>query len=110
MPKSEFMPDDPPESLMVFGRAMTDADASNLRAAIGEIDGAQPVSLATTVGSNNDRLWTEMAVLGWMTANDPPDLPAGTRALIECTGCETSPHEPWAHQRRRLQSPHLHPA
>ena len=37
------MPDDPPESLMVFGRAMTDADASNLRAAIGELDGAQPV-------------------------------------------------------------------
>jgi hypothetical protein len=81
MPKSEFMPDDPPESLMVFGRAMTDADASNLRAAIGELDGAQPVSLATTVGSNNDRLWTEMAVLGWMTANDPPDLPAGTRGF-----------------------------
>ena len=81
MPKSEFMTDDPPESLMVFGRAMTDADASNLRAAIGELDGAQPVLLATTVGSNNDRLWTEMAVLGWMTANDPPDLPAGTRVF-----------------------------
>jgi hypothetical protein len=79
MSNSEFMPDDPPESLMVFGRAMTDADASNLRAAIGELDGTQPVSLATTVGSNNDRLWTEMAVLGWMTASDPPDLPAGTR-------------------------------
>jgi len=39
MPKSEFMPD-------------------------GELDGAQPVSMATAVGSNNDRLWTEMAVLG----------------------------------------------
>jgi hypothetical protein len=81
MPKSEFMLDDPLESLMVFGRAMTDADASNLRAAIGELDGAEPVSLATAVGSNNDCLWTEMTALGWMTANDLPDLPAGTRAF-----------------------------
>jgi hypothetical protein len=81
MSKSEFMPDDPPESLMVFGRAMSDADASNLGAATAELDGAQPVSLATTAGSNNDRLWTEMAVLGWMTANDPPDLPIGTRGF-----------------------------
>lgn len=56
MPKSEFMPD-------------------------GELDGAQPVSMATAVGSNNDRLWTEMAVLGRMTANAPPDLPAGTRGF-----------------------------
>jgi hypothetical protein len=47
MPKSKLTPDDPPESLMVFGRAMTDADAANLRSAIGEFDGAQPVSLAT---------------------------------------------------------------
>ena len=75
------MPDDLPESLMVFERAMTDADASNLQAAIGELDGAQSVSLATSVGSNNDRLWTEMAALGWMTADDPPELPAGTRAF-----------------------------
>jgi len=75
------MPDNPSESLMVYGRAMTDAEASNLRAALGELDGTQPVSLATAVGSNNDRLWTEMAALGWMTANDPPELPAGTRAF-----------------------------
>ena len=75
------MPVDPPESLMVFGRAMTDTDAANLRAAIAELDGARPVSLATAVGSNNDRLWSEMAVLGWMKADDPADLPVGTRAF-----------------------------
>jgi hypothetical protein len=75
------MPDQPSDFLMVLGRAMTDADASNLQAAIGELRAAQPVSLATTVGSNNDRLWSEMAALGWMTADDPPDLPAGTRGF-----------------------------
>jgi hypothetical protein len=75
------MPDEPSESLMDLGRAMTEADASTLRAAIGEIDAEQSVSLATAAGSSNDRLWTEMAVLGWMTADDPPDLPAGTRAF-----------------------------
>jgi hypothetical protein len=66
---------------MVLGRAMTDADTSSLKAALHEIDNARAVSLATTIGSNNDRLWREMTNLGWMTAGDSPDLPAGTRAF-----------------------------
>jgi hypothetical protein len=70
----------PSEFLLSLGYAMTDADASNLRGAIGELDGAQPVLLATTVGSNNDRLWSEMVTLGWMCGSVSSELPAGTRA------------------------------
>ena len=37
------------------------------------------VNLATTAGSANDQLWSEMAALGWMSLESADDLPTGSR-------------------------------
>ena len=38
--------------------------------------------LATSAGTNNDRLWTEMVAPGWMTVHKDAGLPAGTQAFL----------------------------
>lgn len=45
------------------------------------------VNLATTTGSANDQLWSQMAELGWMSLESPADLPAGSRMFkVGATG------------------------
>jgi hypothetical protein len=63
-------------------RAATPADLSILEAALAELTADRPTMLTTTPGSNNDRLWSEMVALGWMTAGDPLDVPVPSKVYM----------------------------
>src|SRR5215472_8133901 len=58
-------------------RDMSPGDRSVLD---GVLQSPEPeVNLATTTGSANDQLWSEMAALGWMSVEHDDALPAGSR-------------------------------
>jgi hypothetical protein len=74
------MSDDPlKEALKSIARDMTRADLSILKAAVDDLNPGRPTLLSTTPGSNNDRLWSQMAALGWMEHSDSLELPVQSR-------------------------------
>ena len=70
------------QTLQAVARTATPADLSILQAALTELSPDRPTMLTTTPGSNNDRLWSEMVVLGWMRAADPLDLPVRSKVYV----------------------------
>jgi hypothetical protein len=71
--------DEPFASLVQRMRSMRPADLSVLA---GMLQTPEPeVNIATTIGSDNDLLWSEMARIGWMTLGSADDLPAGSRVF-----------------------------
>lgn len=58
-------------------RDMSPADRSVLDAMLQSPE--PEVNLATTSGSANDQLWSEMAALGWMSIEHDDDLPKSSR-------------------------------
>jgi hypothetical protein len=78
-------------ALIALARTMSAGDLSILQAALAEPNQDQAVNLATTAGSKNDVLWSEMTALGWLTERAPLELvpasrlyefPAPSRPLI----------------------------
>jgi hypothetical protein len=67
------------QALQAAARSATPADLSILQAALAELSPDRPTMLTTTPGSNNDRLWSEMVALGWLTAADPLDVPVPSK-------------------------------
>jgi hypothetical protein len=65
-----------------MGRAATPADLSILEAALTELTADRPTMLTTTPGSNNDRLWSEMVALGWMTPGEELPVPVPSKVYI----------------------------
>jgi hypothetical protein len=70
------------QALQALARSATPADLSILQAALTELRPERPTLLTTTPGSNNDKLWTEMVALGWMTASDPLDAPVSSKVYV----------------------------
>lgn len=67
------MNDEQRQALVAVARCATPADLSILHAALTELPSDRPILLTTMPGSNNDRLWSQMAALGWMQAAAPLD-------------------------------------
>jgi len=67
------------QALEAIARHMTPADLSILEAALGDLRPEQPTFLTTTPGSNNERLWSQMAAMGWMKRSDPLEVPVDSR-------------------------------
>lgn len=63
-------------------RSATPADLSILQAALMELSPDRPTMVTTTPGSKNDRLWSEMVALGWLTAADPLDAPVPSKVYV----------------------------
>jgi hypothetical protein len=74
-PGTDTMNDAQRQNLRALARAATPADLSILQAALTELSPDRPTLLTTAPGSNNDKLWSEMAALGWMSTADPLDIP-----------------------------------
>src|SRR4029450_8576536 len=70
------------QALLQMLREMSPADLSILQAVPQDLGGDAPVQLATTPGSNNDRLLSEMAKLGWMTQIQPLETPVQTKVFL----------------------------
>jgi ERCC4-type nuclease len=66
------------ESLKTLLKEMSAADLSILEAVPETLRQEETVRLATTSGSKNDVLWSQMAALNWMELDDP--LEASTRS------------------------------
>jgi hypothetical protein len=54
------------EALLAVARCATPADLSILDAALMHLASDRPTLVTTMPGSNNDKLWSQMAALGWM--------------------------------------------
>jgi hypothetical protein len=67
------MNDEQRQALLAVARCATPADLSILQAALTALSSDRPTLLTTLPGSNNDKLWSQMAALGWMQAGDPLD-------------------------------------
>ena len=63
-------------------RALSAADLSVLRAVVDCLGEEDAPRVTTTPGSANDRLWTEMAKLGWMSADAPLEVPVASKVFI----------------------------
>jgi hypothetical protein len=73
------------QALEEIARQMTPAELSILKAALGDLTPERPTLLTTTPGSNNDRLWSQMAALGWMERSASLDVPVDSRVYaINC--------------------------
>jgi hypothetical protein len=75
-------------SLRNIADRLTPAELSVLHAALAEESTQQPVMLTTSPGSNNDRLWSEMAALGWMSVGEPLEIPVPSRVFRINPGCK----------------------
>jgi hypothetical protein len=76
------MDDQQRQTLRAVARTATPADLSILHAVLTELSPDRPTMLTTTPGSNNDRLWSEMVALGWMSAADPLDVPVRSKVYV----------------------------
>jgi hypothetical protein len=76
------MNDQQRQTLRAVASAATPADLSILQAALTELSPDRPTMLTTTPGSNNDKLWSEMVSLGWMSAADPLDVPIRSKVYL----------------------------
>ncbi len=63
-------------------RQLSPADRSVLEAVVQSLESEESVRVTTTPGSANDRIWSEMATLGWMSVDTPLDVPVDTRVYI----------------------------
>jgi hypothetical protein len=70
------------ESLKAHLKEMSAADLSILDALTESLKQEETVSLATTPGSKNDLLWSQMAVLGWMKLDKPLAEHAASKVYI----------------------------
>jgi hypothetical protein len=70
------------QTLKAVARTATPADLSILQAALTELSPDRPTMLTTTPGSNNDKLWSEMVALGWMSAAEPLDVPVRSKVYV----------------------------
>jgi hypothetical protein len=70
------------QTLHTVARAATPADLSILHAALTELSPERPTLLTTVPGSNNDKLWTAMVALGWMTATDPLEVAVPSKVYV----------------------------
>jgi hypothetical protein len=70
------------QTLKAVARSATPADLSILQAALTELSPDRPTMLTTTPGSNNDKLWSEMVALGWMSAAEPLDVPVRSKVYV----------------------------
>jgi hypothetical protein len=76
------MSDQQRQTLRAAARTATPADLSILQAALAELRPDRPTMLTTTPGSNNDKLWSEMVALGWMSAAAPLDVPVRSKVYV----------------------------
>jgi hypothetical protein len=63
-------------------RELTAADLSILQAVVESLGVEDTLKVTTTPGSANDRLWSEMTKLGWMSADAPLEVPVATRVFV----------------------------
>ena len=63
-------------------RELSAADLSILQAVEESIDVEDTLKITTTPDSPNDRLWSEMAKLGWMSADAPLEVPVATKVFV----------------------------
>lgn len=81
-PDTKAVNDQQRQALKAVARAATPADLSILQAALADLRPDPPTLLATTPGSNNDKLWSVMVTLGWMTAGESLDAPVRSRVYV----------------------------
>lgn len=70
------------EALKTMMREMSAADLSILEAVPQALQQEESVRLATTVGSRNDGLWSQMAALQWMKPEEPLEEVPGSRVYV----------------------------
>jgi hypothetical protein len=70
------------QALLTRMRELSAGDLSILEAVVESLQGEDEVRLTTTPGSANDRLWSEMTVLGWMSADAPLEVPVDTKVFV----------------------------
>jgi hypothetical protein len=70
-------------------RELTAADLSILKAALADVTPERPTLLTTTPGSNNDRLWSEMVAMGWMSRAPQLDVPVPSQVYaVNFAACD----------------------
>jgi hypothetical protein len=74
--------DEQTQSVLTRMRELSAADLSILEAVVGTLDREDTVRLTTTPGSANDRLWSEMTALGWMSTDAPLEVPVDTKVFV----------------------------
>ena len=70
------------EALKTLMRKMSSADLSILEALPQALREEESVRLATTPGSGNDALWSQMAALNWMKQAEPLEEVPGSRVYV----------------------------
>ena len=70
------------EALKTLMRKMSAADLSILEALPQTLQEEESVRVATTRGSENDALWSQMAALKWMKHEEPLEEVPGSRVYI----------------------------
>jgi hypothetical protein len=70
------------EALKTLMREMSAADLSILEAMAQTLQQEETVRLATTPGSKNDVLWSQMAVLNWMRQDEPLAEHPGAKVYV----------------------------
>src|SRR5271154_4400745 len=73
-PDPKQLNDSQRQALLALARVETRPDLATLEAALKELGPDRPVQLTTTPGSDNDRLWAQMAALDWMAVRKPLDI------------------------------------
>jgi hypothetical protein len=63
-------------------RALSAADLSVLHGVVASLATEEEVRVTTTPGSDNDRLWSEMTKLGWMSADAPLEVPVASKVFV----------------------------
>jgi hypothetical protein len=63
-------------------RQLSPADRSVLEAVVQSLESEETVRVTTTPGTANDRVWSEMAILGWMSIDTPLEVSVDTRVYI----------------------------
>jgi hypothetical protein len=76
------MNDEQREALKSIARPMTAGDLSILEAALQDLSPERPTLLTTSPGSNNDKLWSAMIAVGWMSAGEPLDVPVPSKVYV----------------------------
>jgi hypothetical protein len=70
-------------ALLTRMRELSAADLSILEAVVESLGTDESPRLTTIPGSANDRLWSEMTKLGWMSADAPlEDVPMATKVFV----------------------------
>ena len=75
--------DEQQQALLTQMRELSAGDLSILEAVVESIGSDETPRVTTTPGSANDRLWSEMTKLGWMSADAPlEDVPVATKVFV----------------------------